>query len=210
MKARKKVIGLDGKSRWVTYYRRAPQKRKTENKKMSKKASKAFNKVLKTVADVVDNPDKYPDKFEIGIDGKIRKVKFCPKCKTQLTAFGWGEKGKRIHSWECPNKKCGYWELTKLGEKSLEPALKDIKEGRTYIMSCSTKTKRSNRCKKSGERLWVCPSCHFKDCDKWYRLGKKDARHEAHKEVLEWLKRRRGAWNYDDMVKGFVKKFGVK
>jgi hypothetical protein len=83
---------------------------------------------------------------------------------------------KVIEDWECPNKKCKHWEFTKAGWKKLEPSLRDVKEGRTYLWACSTKTKKSKRCAKSGEKLWICPSCHVKDCEKWYKLGKSDER----------------------------------
>lgn len=58
-------------------------------------------------------------------------------------------------------------------KKSLEKSLKEIKEGRTYIMYCRAK---KNKCLKSKCDIGICFSCHTKECEKWYNLGIKDAR----------------------------------
>ena len=92
-----------------------------------------------------------------------RTSKLCPKCKTEMKAFTSGNRNS-IHDWECP-KKCEYWEITKAGLRELEPALRDVKEGRTYVVSCAHN---------KNKGLFVCHECHVKDCRKWYLLGKSD------------------------------------
>ena len=103
------------------------------------------------------------------------KVKLCPKCGAKMWAWmsGFG-KNRIIDSYECSNKKCGYEQWTEAGLKSLKKIGKEVKEGRTYIWSCQHVKK----------GLFVCPDCVAKECDKWYKLGRKDERAEWKKKQV--------------------------
>ncbi len=57
--------------------------------------------------------------------------------------------------------------------KDIEKGLKDIKEGRSYLLCCATKY---GKCRKSKQKIGICHECCTKQSKKWYKIGKKDVK----------------------------------
>ena len=62
---------------------------------------------------------------------------------------------------------CESYKCNKKLHESIEEAIKECHEGRTYTMSCKHY---------KGKGFFVCWKCVVEDCEKWYNLGKKDER----------------------------------
>lgn len=58
--------------------------------------------------------------------------------------------------------------------RSITAGMADIKNGYTYTWRCEHAPK--------GE-MFICFDCHAKECERWHRMGKRDARRSAAKRT---------------------------
>ena len=68
--------------------------------------------------------------------------------------------------------------------RDIKRGMRDLKEGRTYVMVCGP---RYGKCKKSKHKPSICFNCLTDDCKRWYRLGKKDERNLIYKRLQKNL-----------------------
>ena len=75
--------------------------------------------------------------------------------------------------------------------RDVEKGMKDIREGRTYIMSCGLKR---GKCEHGKEKPAICSRCHVKNCERWYSIGKKDAYKRIYLRLIKELHNEK-IWN---------------
>lgn len=76
------------------------------------------------------------------------------------------------------------WKQDKGLLRNIKLGMRDLKVGRTYVMACGT---RYGKCKKSKHKTSTCSECLVDDCERWYKLGKKDERNLIYKQLQKNL-----------------------